>query len=256
MPTHKDTKSILVESTAEQATEEAAKLFKTIACEAVSQWGICHVALAGGTTPHALYESLANAAVTGEVPWSELVVFFGDERDVPHDHIESNYNMVQRTMLDHLPIAPTSVHAMRADAEDLPAAAAEYERTIRQVLQAAPDEIPKFDLILLGMGGEGHTASLFPDTDILTEQDKLVAAAFIPVLGRWRMTFTLPLINAARNVILLVTGRDKADAVARLLSDEPADKKHLPAAGIDPVDGKFFVVLDEDASHMAGIRHR
>ncbi|MCK4275990.1 MAG: 6-phosphogluconolactonase, partial [Phycisphaerae bacterium] len=177
MPTHKDTRSILVENTAEEATEEAAKLFKTIVCEAVDQRGICHVALAGGTTPHALYESLANSAVTGEVPWSKLVVFFGDERDVPHDHIESNYNMVQRTMLDHLPIAPTRVHSMRADAEDLPAAAAEYERTIRQVLQTAPHEIPKFDLILLGMGGEGHTASLFPDTDILTEEDKFVSAA-------------------------------------------------------------------------------
>ena len=116
------------------------------------------------------------------------------------------------------------------------------------------DERPAFDLILLGMGGDGHTASLFPDTEALDEQAKLVTGYFVPVLGRSRMTFTFPLINAAKNVVFLITGADKAQAVAALLSDAPDAANDLPAARVNPANGKLTFVLDAAAARQAGIR--
>ena len=249
----KETKRVLVESTAVEATALAAEIFKTAVCDSVDLRDECTVALAGGTTPHALYRQLAETAASGEVPWGSVEVYFGDERDVPHDNVESNYLMIQRTLLDHVPVQPSKVHPMPADAEDLTTAAAEYEKIIRSNLPVGKDGLPQFDLVLLGMGGDGHTASLFAGTDAVDQTDKLVAACFVPVLGRNRMTFTFPLINAARSVLLLITGGDKAEAVAKLLSDEEEAKANLPAARIEPA-GSFIIVLDAPAARLAGPR--
>lgn len=235
---------VCIEPTAEQATDLVADLVKTIICDAVSRNRTCHVALAGGTTPHALYQRLARSGVGGEVPWDSCEVFFGDERDVSLDHIESNYFMAQRTLLDHLPIEPGRIHPMRGDTPDLSAAAAEYEDTIRRIVPAGGGPTPRFDLILLGMGGDGHTASLFPETEALSEARRLVVANPVPVLGRTRLTFTFPLINAARNIVLLVTGDDKIEAVAKLLSGQ----KTLPAAFVEPADGMLTMVFDSAAA--------
>lgn len=243
-------KRICVEPTAELATDLVGNLVKTIVCECVAQRGTCHLALAGGTTPHGLYQRLANSAVGGEVPWTDVEVFFGDERDVPLDHVESNYNMAQRTLLDHVPIEPGRVHPIRGDAENLQAAAAEYEQTIRRIVPPGSDGIPRMDLVLLGMGGDGHTASLFPGTTALKEKKALVVAHFVPVLSRTRITFTYPLLNAARNIILLVTGDDKAEAVSTLLGNDSSKRQLLPAAGINP-DGLLVMVFDAAASRRA-----
>jgi 6-phosphogluconolactonase len=248
-------RKVLVDRTAEAATATAAALFKSIACETVGQRGVCRVAVAGGTTPHALYQKLAAGGTSGEVPWRNMEVFFGDERDVGQDNVESNYHMVQRTLLDHIPIEPTMVHPMRGDADDLQASAAEYEHTIRRLLPAGKDGLPRFDLILLGMGGEGHTASLFPGSDVLNEGEKLVASHYVPVLGRRRLTFTFPLINAARNILLLVTGGDKANAVVGMLGDDQEAKQALPAARIAPTDGMLYVILDGAAARLTGLRY-
>jgi 6-phosphogluconolactonase len=244
---------VIVKSSAEDATEACAKLFRRMASQCVEARGTFCVSLAGGTTPYALYERLARQATSEHMPWGELQVFFGDERDVPHDHVESNFRMTQRTLLDHVPIPLGRVHPMPADAQDLDAAAAEYEKTIRRIVPAGGQGTPRFDLILLGMGADGHTASLFPHTAALTEQDKLVAAQFVPVLGRYRMTFTFPLINAAQDVILLVTGDDKGEAVEELLSGG-ADPQKLPAAGVSPTDGRLTFVFDAAAGRRAGLR--
>ncbi|MCJ7543115.1 MAG: 6-phosphogluconolactonase [Phycisphaerae bacterium] len=244
---------VIVERTAEQATAAAANLFKTIVCEAVGQRHRAHVALAGGTTPHALYQKLAADATSGEVPWREVEVFFGDERDVPQDHVESNYHMAQRVLLDHVPIDPSRVHPMPADAQDMQAAAEQYEATIRKAVPAEGGHVPRFDLVLLGMGGDGHTASLFPNTDALKEHHRLVYAGFVPVLGRNRMTFTYPLINAARNVMFLVTGGDKAEAVLGVLGDSDEIRKQLPAAAVKPTNGCLIMVLDSAAARLTGI---
>ena len=241
---------VLVEETPEQATALAGELVKTIMCDAVSERGACHIALAGGTTPHLLYQQLATSCASGEVPWGQVQVFFGDERDVPHDHVESNYHMAQKTLLDHVPVEPSAVHPMPADSTDLPQAAADYEQSIRRIV---PGEPPRFDLVLLGLGADGHTASLFPGTDAVAETSKLVTSNFVPVLGRHRMTFTFPLINAARCVILLVTGEDKADAVAALLGDDEAARKDLPAARLT-LDANFILVLDAAAARRTNLR--
>jgi 6-phosphogluconolactonase len=246
-------RKVVVEKTAEDATAFAVGMFKAIVCETVGKKDLCQIALAGGTTPHALYQLLAQGATSGEVPWRKVEVFFGDERDVPQDHVESNYRMVQRTLLDHVPIDPPMIHPMPADAENLDAAADNYEQTIRRRVPAGPAGLPRFDLILLGMGGDGHTASLFPGTPLLGERKKLVASHFVPVLGRNRMTFTFPLINAAGNVMLLVTGADKAQAVLGILGDSPEIRSQLPAASVAPVDGMLMLILDVAAARLAGI---
>lgn len=247
------TRQVVVRPNGEQATWYVAEQVENIISRAVDERGVCSLALAGGTTPHGLYLMLAGAAVSGQIPWQDVQVFFGDERDVPQDHIESNYHMAQRTLLDHIPIQPGRVHPMPADTEDMAGAAAEYEATIRRIVPAAAD-VPNFDLILLGMGGEGHVASLFPGTEALNEADKLVTAYFVPVLGRERMTFTYPLLNAARNVILLVTGADKGRAVAELFGQDKPSRNHLPAAGVAPTDGVLLYVLDAAAAKPANLK--
>ena len=236
----------------EQATDKAAELFKQAVCQAVADRRVCNVALAGGTTPHDLYQKLAADVYDCDVPWASVNVFFGDERDVPHDHVDSNYHMAQRSLLDNAPIPPEQVNPMPADAEDLDAAAVEYEQIVRRIVGGEPT--PQFDLILLGMGGDGHTASLFPRTDALSESHKLVVSQHVPVLGRNRMTFTYPLINAARHVMFLITGEDKADAVAAVLGDDKRARKEIPAAHVNPVDGKLTIVLDAAAARKAGLK--
>ncbi len=245
---------ILVEKTAEDARSTASELFQTIICDVVDKFGVCTMALSGGTTPRYLYQDLASQVTQGKVPWNKVEIFFGDERDVPLDNIESNYLMAQRALLDHIPVEPNRIHPMRCDVENLQEAADEYENSIRQIVQTGPGGIPQFDLILLGMGGDGHIASLFPTTKALEEKKRLVVSQFVPVLGRRRMTFTYPLINAARNIILLVTGVDKAEAIERLLGDGEKAKKDLPAAGISPQHGELVIILDQAAAKRSGLK--
>ena len=246
---------IVVKQSAEEATWAATAMVKQIICDAVDERSICRLALAGGTTPHGLYLMLAGAALSGEVPWHDVEVFFGDERDVPQDHVESNYRMAQQTLLDHVPIEPGHIYPMPADAGQLETAAKAYEATISQTVPPRADgQPPAFDLILLGMGGDGHVASLFPETEALDEKDRLVTAYFVPVLGRQRMTFTFPLINAAKNVVYLVTGADKANAVAALLGNDEAARSRLPASRVQLTDGKLSLVLDVAAARQTGLR--
>ena len=247
----RECRRVLVKPSADEANGAVSDLFRDIVREAVKRRGICHIALAGGTTPHGLYQRLADEAASGQVPWEHVEVFFGDERDVPHDHVESNYKMAQRTLLDHAPVQPGRVHPMPADATDLEAASGEYEQVIRRVVGDESDDVPRFDLILLGMGGDGHTASLFPNTDAVAEDSRLVMAHFVPVLGRKRMTFTLPLINAARNIVMLITGDDKAEAVANMFGDDAEARGDIPAAHVCPDDGQLIIVLDAAAARMA-----
>ena len=245
---------VVVRQAAAEATWVATEMVKKIICDAVAENSICRLALAGGTTPHGLYLMLAGAALSGEVPWHDVEVFFGDERDVPQDHVESNYRMAQRTLLDHVPIEPEHIHPMPADAGRIEEAAANYEAMVRQIVPPCTDGgLPAFDLVLLGMGGDGHTASLFPGTESLDEQARLVIAYFVPVLGRYRMTFTFPLINAARNVVFLITGADKAEAVASLLNDEAPARSALPATRVRPTGGQLNIVLDAAAAKQAGL---
>lgn len=240
--------NIVIQPTPAEAAQRLLERIAAIITQATLRWSDCHIALCGGTTPRELYRMLATPPLSEEIPWDKVQIFFGDERDVSPDHVENNYRMASALLLDHVPIPLSHVHPMPADCRDMNAAAEQYENLIRRLVTANEDGVPAFDLILLGLGGEGHTASLFPDTPALLERDRLVVAQFVPVIGRNRMTFTFPLINAARNVAFFVTGVDKAKAVEGVLSDDPEIRSRYPAARVRPAHGELSLFLDAEAA--------
>ncbi len=209
------------------------------------------MALSGGSTPRELYQMLAQESAR-EIPWERLEVFFGDERAVPPEHPESNYRLALETLLARVPIGPDRVHRMRAEDADLSRAALEYERRIRERVPPGPGGLPSFDLVWLGVGTDGHTASLFPGSAALREEHRLVAEAVEPTRGGRRLTFTLPLINAARRVQFLVVGAQKADIVKEILGRSGPSGEELPAARVSPVAGEVEWLLDRAAA--AGIQ--
>jgi len=240
---------IIVEPAAAAAARRAADRIVEIVARRAAAGEDASVALCGGTTPGELYRTLAAPPVAEQVAWDKVQVFFGDERDVPQDHVENNYRLASKTLLDHVPVPLSHVHPMPADCRDLSAAAEQYEGLIRRLVAPGRGDTPAFDLVLLGMGGDGHVASLFPDMPALRERQRLVTAQFVPVIGRNRMTFTFPLINAARNVMFFITGADKAETVAAVLSDDPAARARYPAAEVRP-DGELLFVLDAEAGRL------
>ncbi len=220
-----------VYATPEEAAEALAQVVCSLSADSIAARGRFTVALSGGSTPTAFYRLLASPPLAHDIDWSRWHVFWGDERCVPPDHPDSNYDMARRTLLDHVPIPTAQVHRMVG--EDPPQQAAEaYARTLADAL--APDG--RLDLALLGIGDDGHTASLFPGTKALEEREQPVAANWIPHLNAYRITLTLPTLNRARHVAVLATGADKADAVRRALAPRPGDTTP-PIALVDPVDG-------------------
>jgi 6-phosphogluconolactonase len=238
---------VIVAADPEAAAAAAADIVVETVTARAAGGGECCIALCGGTTPSGLYRQLASPPLAEKIPWDHVQIFFGDERDVAQDHVENNYRLASKTLLDFVPVRMGNVHPMPADCRDLVAAAEQYEGLVTRLVRTGPGGTPVFDLILLGMGADAHTASLFPDTPALNERHRLVTAQFVPVIGRNRMTFTFPLINAAANVMFLVTGPDKAAAVGAVTAAEPGQRTRLPAAGVRP-DGDLIFVLDEDAA--------
>ena len=205
-----------------QATAEAAAArFQELAATAIRARGAFHVALAGGSTPRALYSLLAAPERRGRIDWRAVRVWFGDERCVPPEHPDSNYRMARETLLAHVGCRPAHVRRMEGE-RDPAAAARDYERLLRDHLPRpdAPGAAPRLDLVLLGLGADGHVASLFPGTAILDERMALVAAVFVPRFDAWRISLTYPAITAAREVMLLVAGAEKADIVAAAFEDD------------------------------------
>ncbi|MDQ7029393.1 MAG: 6-phosphogluconolactonase [Ardenticatenia bacterium] len=224
----------------------AAELFVDRAERAIRERGRFSVALAGGSTPRPLYEMLATPPWSGAVDWGRVHFFWGDERPVPPDHPASNYRMVAETLLAELPINAEHVHRVEAERPPEEAALA-YELDLRRHFGLAVGEWPRFDLILLGLGGDGHTASLFPHTEVLWEHRRLVAAPFISKLGTHRITMTVPTINHARVILFLVMGQAKAEAVARACRGHYAPDE-CPAQLIHPRDGELHWVVDKEAA--------
>lgn len=209
----------------------------------------CTIALAGGSTPRGLYELLASPRWRNRADWSRVEWFWGDERAVPPDHPDSNYRMAREALLNPLGINAARVHRMPAEVSDLSAAAADYETTIRGLVRPNTQDVPALDLILLGIGPDGHTASLFPGSAGLSERNRLIVAHEVPSLRAWRMTMTYPLLLAARNILFFVTGAAKADILARIRSPE-ADSLNLPAAGLRSAAGRVIWVLDAEAARL------
>jgi len=216
------------------------------ATAAIASRGRFTVALSGGSTPRSLYTLLAANASTS-LPWDKMFFFWGDERHVPPTDAESNYRMANESLLSKAPIPTANVFRVPAEDPDAAAAAAAYDKTLRKFFAVAPGEVPRFDLILLGMGPDGHTASLFPETDALQEKSRLVVANWVEKFHTHRITFTLPVLNAARCDAFLVSGMDKASALREILEGDAPGEKY-PSKLVQPVDGKLIWFVDRAAA--------
>jgi 6-phosphogluconolactonase len=221
----------------------AAEEFVRLGRAAIAERGRFTVALSGGSTPRSLYSLLAKDYA--DFSWSRTFLFFGDERHVPPGDPDSNYRMVDEALLSKVPIPAGNVDRVRADLPDAAAAALQYEESLRTFFKLPPGEFPRFDLILLGLGADGHTASLFPDSDGLKEQSRLVIANWVEKLQTHRITITFPVLNHATEVMFLANGSDKANMVQQVL--EGKSTPPFPAQQVHP-DGRLVWMLDEAAA--------
>ncbi len=225
----------------------AADRIAAIIQEAIGLRGHARIALAGGSTPRPAYRLLADPPHREAIGWNALEVFWGDERCVRPDHPESNYGMAREALLSRVPIPPQQVHRMRGELPDPNEAAAEYEATLRAAFAVQSRELPRFDLVLLGLGPDGHTASLFPGTAAVRERSRWVVGHWVEKLLANRLTLTPPVLNAARRVLFMVSGATKAGVLREIL-EGPADADRLPAHVIRPTEGTVEWLLDRAAA--------
>lgn len=204
------------------------------------------VALAGGSTPKTVYATLADPPAAQRLPWDKMYFFFGDERHVPPDHPDSNYRMAEDTLFCKVPVTRDHLFRVPAENPDADQAAQLYDRSIREFFRLQPGEFPRFDLILLGLGPDGHTASLFPDTAALREPTRLVVANWVPKFNTHRITFTVPVLNNAAAVMFMVSGEEKREALKAVLQSN-ASPEHFPARLVRPASGELIWLIDEDA---------
>jgi 6-phosphogluconolactonase len=229
----------------ESLSHAAAGIFVQQARQAVQAHGRFSVALSGGHTPRRTYELLAQPPFRDRVAWTQVHIFWGDERCVPPDHPRSNERMVRQALLDHVPIPPAQIHPIRC--VQAPSEAAEQYEALLQEFYG--DQPPSFDLIFLGLGDDGHTASLFPETPVLREQERWVSAVQVPGQEFDRVTLTAPLINQAALVTFLVVGIAKAGGLRAVL-EGPSDPHRLPAQLIQPMQGELQWLVDQEASSL------
>src|SRR3984957_3065718 len=233
-------------TTPQDLFQAAAEEVIRVATDSIAQRGRFTIALSGGSTPRNLYTLIA-ANAGASVPWDKVFFFWSDERHVPLDDPDSNYLMAKETLLSKLPIPPANIFPVPAGNKDAEAVAEAYEQTIRNLFALKPTEVPRFDLILLGMGPDGHTASLFPETPALEEKSRLVTANWVEKLKTSRITFTLPLLNAARYVVFLVSGTDKAAVLREVLEGDAPPEKY-PSKLVRPSNGKLIWFVDRAAA--------
>ncbi len=234
---------------AERLMITAADVFVGVVAEAIAARGRADVALSGGSTPRSLYHLLASPDYIGQVEWARTHIWFGDERCVGPDDPQSNYGMARDALLSRVAIPPAHVHRMIGEAQPPESGARQYEEELRASFGLAPGALPRFDLIWLGLGPDGHTASLFPGTAALAVTDRLVVANHVPRQNTDRLTLTFPVIDAAARVAFLVSGADKADIVARVLEGDRTNTADLlPSQRVSPINGELLWLLDLDAA--------
>jgi 6-phosphogluconolactonase len=226
---------IEVYANSQELARGAAEYFVARSSEAVAQKGFFTVALSGGSTPKVLYQLLAdeNEPFRAQVPWAKIHFFWSDERHVPPDHPDSNYRMAYEAMLSRVPVPESSIHRVHSENPNADEAARQYEQTLLQL-----------DLILLGLGPDGHTASIFPGSEVLHETKRLVAAPWVEKFNSYRITMTLPLLNSGAVVLFLVSGAEKAGIVKEVLEGP----KKYPAQFVQPTHGQLLWMLDKDAA--------
>jgi 6-phosphogluconolactonase len=225
---------------------EAAIEFARLASDAVDTRDLFTVALSGGSTPRRLYSILAGEPWRSQLPWTKMHFFWSDERHVPPDHPDSNYRMAHEALLSRVPVPAENIHRIKGEESDAAQAAADYQREIQNACHLTADQEPRFDLVLLGLGSDGHTASLFPGTEALSEGEHFVVANWVEKLNANRLTLTLPVLNNAMNVIFLVSGRDKADILRAVLEGDHAGE--YPAQLVQPTAGRLLWLVDSDAA--------
>lgn len=237
--------NVVIFSDVEKLSIAAADTIVRIAHESIAARGHFTLALSGGSTPKKLYGLLATEAYRSQIDWSKIDIFWSDERCVPADDAESNYRMAHEVMLSKLPIPTARIHRVPADQADREAASLTYAQEIQQVIGA--EGVPSIDLIQLGMGPEGHTASLFPHQASLHEVDRLIMPVTVPKPPPPRLTFTPPLLNAARHILFLVTGAEKDEAVQAVLEGSYQPEEY-PAQIVRPTSGEVTWMLDTGAA--------
>ncbi|MGF1505547.1 MAG: 6-phosphogluconolactonase [Anaerolineae bacterium] len=226
--------------------QEAARRWQAAAASAIERDGRFSVMLSGGSTPETLYKLLAQEPWRTDLPWEQTYLFWGDERRVPPGHPDSNFRMVQEALLDHVPVPPDQIFPLdgvclaRSSARD-------YERKLRDHFKLGRRDWPRFDLTLLGLGEDGHTASIFPGTRAVSDLSNMTVVYEVPQLGTQRMTVTLPVINNSRAILILAVGPRKADILATVRGADNMPSTY-PIEAIDPADGTLTWLVDEDAA--------
>jgi len=233
--------------------KRAAQEFIQAATVAAREKGAFSVSLAGGKTPKALYSLLVtDPALRSQVPWDKIQLFFGDERHVPPDHPDSNFRMATEAMISKSPMKPEQVTRIKGEYPDAGQAALEYEKALREYFKLKDGEYPRFDLVLVGMGNEGHTLSLFPGTKALHADGRIAVRNWVGKLYAERITLTAPAASNAVQVIFMVTGADKAPALKAVL-EGPFEPEQLPAQLLQPKNGKLLWLVDAAAGSMLSI---
>jgi 6-phosphogluconolactonase len=227
-------------------SQMVAEQFVRVTTAALRERGRCAVALSGGSTPKRVFHVLAGEPFRSRALWDQIDFFWGDERHVPVDHADSNYRMAAETLLSKVPVRPTKIHRIHGEIPDAALAAHQYEAEIRSTCNE-PAGTPRFDLIVLGVGSDGHTASLFPGTPAVNERRRLCVENWVVALGAYRVTMTVPLINAARVVAFVASGDEKAAILRRVLRDRDAASP-LPAQLVRPSEGELWWMLDRAAA--------
>ena len=239
--------NIEVAADGEELARRAADLFISTAREAIQARGRFYAALSGGHTPKRSFEVLASSPAAGALPWEKIHVFWVDERCVPPDSPFSNYRLAAEALLGKVPIPPDNVHPIPTKHEDIRAAARAYEQTIRDVFGLKAGEVPQFDLIVLGMGADGHTGSLLPNSYAPFDTDDLACAVYVRGDALNRITLTHPVMRAARRLAVLVSGEEKAQILKDVLQGEP-DEVRYPIHVLWPVLGRILWLVDRDAA--------
>jgi 6-phosphogluconolactonase len=249
------TYEVSIYADAAELAREAARRFAELAEVFTSDAGRFTVALSGGSTPKAMFQNLAEKTFADALPWRSIYFFWGDERCVPPDHAESNYRMANETLLSKVPIPRENIFRIPAEDLDRKRAAANYSETIRQFFNpiatapGAEPGWPNLDLVFLGMGPDGHTASLFPGTMALCANDRIAVANYVDKFQSWRITLTADTINRARNIIFLVAGADKAPALKEVIEGE-RNPEQYPSQLIEPAHGSLLWMVDEAAAKL------
>ena len=233
----------------EALSRSAARVVVRQARQSLKARGLFTLSLSGGSTPLGLYGLLAHdPSIRAQLDWGKIHFFWGDERHVPPDHRDSNYRLAKEALLSEVPVPAENIHRIRSENSDAQKAAQEYEQTLRHFFHLGEGEFPRVDLVLLGMGTDGHTAYLFPGTEALFERRRLVVANWVKKYEAYRITLTLPVFNRAAFVLFLVTGEEKAETL-HLVLEGKGEEEPFPVQFIRPSQGRLLWLVDQGAAH-------